>query len=116
MVRFNRALTREMVAMSASAFVALAAIFVVVVLVRVLGKAAVGDLEATAVLPMLAFGVLRFMPVLLSLALFIGVFMSLSRIWRDSEAIIWAGVPSKSRPQPSAIRLSAVNTSLALGM
>jgi lipopolysaccharide export system permease protein len=89
MVRFNRALTREMVAMSASAFVALAAIFVVVVLVRVLGKAAVGDLEATAVLPMLAFGVLRFMPVLLSLALFIGVFMSLSRIWRDSEAIIW---------------------------
>jgi lipopolysaccharide export system permease protein len=89
MARFDRALTREMAGLSASAFVALAAIFVVVVLVRVLGKAALGDLEATAVLPMLAFGVLRFMPVLLTLALFIGVFMSLSRIWRESEAVIW---------------------------
>lgn len=50
-----------------------------------------GDLEVGAVLPMLAFGVLRFLPVLLSLGLFIGVFMSLSRIWRDSEAVIWMG-------------------------
>lgn len=89
MARFDRALTREMAAMSASAFIALAAIFVVVVLVRVLGKAALGDMEVGAVLPMLAFGVLRFLPVLLSLALFIGVFMCLSRVWRESEAVIW---------------------------
>ena len=94
MARFDRALTREMAAMSATAFAALAAIFVVVLLVRVLGRAALGDMEAGAVLPMLAFGVLRFLPVLLSLALFIGVFMSLSRVWRESEAVIWmcAGV------------------------
>jgi lipopolysaccharide export system permease protein len=89
MTRFDRTLTREAAAMSASAFVALASIFVVVLLVRVLGKAALGDMEVGAVLPMLAFGVLRFLPVLLSLALFIGVFMSLSRIWRESEAVIW---------------------------
>lgn len=91
MRRFDRALTREMAAMTASTFVALLAIFLVVILVRVMGRAAVGDLEAGAVLPLLAFGVLRYLPVLLSLALFIGVFMSLSRIWRDSEAVIWMG-------------------------
>lgn len=94
MRRFDRALTREMAAGAGIGFVALAAIFSVVLLVRTLGKAAMGDLEVDAVLPMLGFGVLRSLPVLLSLALFIGVFMSLSRLWRDSEAVIWmnAGV------------------------
>lgn len=91
---FERALTREMASGAGMSFVALAAIFSVVLLVRTLGKAAMGDLEVDAVLPMLGFGVLRSLPVLLSLALFIGVFMSLSRLWRDSEAVIWmnAGV------------------------
>lgn len=91
MGRFQRALTREMTAMASMAFAALSAIFVVVLLVRTLGKAAVGELAAEAVLPMLAFGYVRVMPTLLSLGLFIGVFMSLSRLWRDSEAVIWMG-------------------------
>jgi lipopolysaccharide export system permease protein len=71
------------------AFTALASIFTVVLLVRTLGKAAIGDITGSAVLPLLGFGFLRFLPVLLSLSLFIGVFMSLSRLWRDSEAVIW---------------------------
>ncbi|MEW5786499.1 MAG: LPS export ABC transporter permease LptF [Pseudomonadota bacterium] len=87
--RFERALSREMAALASMAFAALAAIFAVVLLVRVLGKAALGDVAGEAVLPLLGFGFMRFLPVLLSLALFIGVFMSLARLWRDSEAIIW---------------------------
>lgn len=75
--------------MGSMAFSALASIFAVVLLVRTLGKAALGDIAGAAVLPLLGFGFLRFLPVLLSLALFIGVFMSLSRLWRDSEAVIW---------------------------
>lgn len=77
--------------MASMAFAALSAIFVVVLLVRTLGKAAVGELAGEAVLPMLAFGYLRFLAMLMSLALFVGVFMSLSRLWRDSEAVIWMG-------------------------
>jgi len=94
MRRFERALTREMAGGAGMAFAALAAIFSVVLLVRTLGKAAIGDFAVDAVLPMLGFGLLRSLPVLLSLALFVGVFMSLSRLWRDSEAVIWmnAGV------------------------
>lgn len=91
MRHFDRALTREMAGTAAATFAALLSIFLVVVLVRVLGKAAMGDLEAGAVPPMLAFGVMRFLPVLFSLALFVGVFMSLTRTWRDSEAVIWMG-------------------------
>ncbi len=86
---FDRVLIREMAADSAMAFTALSAIFAVVLLVRVLGRAALGDLANDAVFPMLAFGFARFLPILLSMALFIGVFMSQSRLWRDSEAVIW---------------------------
>lgn len=86
---FDRVLIKEMASGAGMAFASLAAIFAVVLLVRVLGKAAVGDLANDAVLPMLGFGFLRFLPILLSLSLFIGTFMSLSRLWRDSEAVIW---------------------------
>ncbi len=86
---FDRALIREMASGSGAAFAALAAIFTVVLLVRVLGRAALGDLANDAVFPMLGFGFARFLPILLSMALFIGVFMSMSRLWRDSEAVIW---------------------------
>ncbi len=83
-----------MAAGAALGFAALVAIFSVVILVRILSKAVVGDIDVSAIMPMLGFGVLRTLPVLLSLGLFIGVFMSLSRLWRDSEAVIWmnAGV------------------------
>lgn len=89
MRRFQRALGQEMAATASLALVALLAIFSVVLLVRVLGRAAIGDFDVDAVLPLLAFRVMASLPVLLSLALFIGVFMSLSRLWRDSEAVIW---------------------------
>lgn len=89
MRRFQRALTREMASMASMAFAALSTIFIVVLLVRTLGKAAMGDIAGAAVLPMLGFGFVRSSPILLSLSLFVGVFMSLSRLWRDSEAVIW---------------------------
>ncbi|MDP2786901.1 MAG: LPS export ABC transporter permease LptF [Pseudomonadota bacterium] len=89
MRRFERALTREMAEGAAVGFAALVAIFSVVILVRTLSKAVAGDLDVDAIMPMLGFGVLRTLPVLLSLGLFVGVFMSLSRLWRDSEAVIW---------------------------
>lgn len=73
------------------AFAALTALFESVVLVRMLGRAASGELEAAAVMPMLGFAFVYFLATLLSVGLFIGVFMSLSRLWRDSEAVIWMG-------------------------
>ena len=83
-----------MAATASMALIALVAIFAVVLLVRTLGRAAIGDIAAEAILPLLGFRLMVLLPVLLSLALFIGVFMTLSRLWRDSEAVIWmnAGV------------------------
>lgn len=110
MRRFERALTREMASGAGLAFASLVSIFSVVLLVRTLGKAAMGDLEVDAVIPMLGFGLLRSLPVLLSLSLFIGVFMSLSRLWRDSEAVIWmnAGVGPWGWARPVLIFITPV--------
>lgn len=38
---------------------------------------------------MLGFSALNFMPILLSLTLFVSVLLSLSRAYRDSEMVVW---------------------------
>lgn len=80
-----------MTATGASALAALSAIVLVSLMVRILGKAAIGDINPEAVFPFIGFGLLNFLPVLLSLSLFMAVFLTLTRLWRDSEMVIWAG-------------------------
>lgn len=87
---FRNALLREMTTTGSIALGALSAIILVTQVVRILGKAATGDILGAAVLPFLAFGYLHFLPVLLSLALFMGVFLTLTRFWQDSEMVIWS--------------------------
>lgn len=80
-----------MTATSGIALGVLTAILLVSLAVRILGTAAVGDLEVSAILPFITFGYLRLLPILLSLALFIGVMLTFSRYWQDSEMVIWSG-------------------------
>jgi lipopolysaccharide export system permease protein len=88
---FRNALIREMTVTGSIALGALSAIVLVIQVVRILGKAATGDILGAAVLPFLAFGYLHFMPILLSLSLFMAVFLTLTRFWQDSEMVIWSG-------------------------
>jgi len=87
---FQNALLREMTATGSVVLGALSAIVIVIQVVRILGKAATGDIIEGAVLPYLAFGYLHFLPVLLSLSLFMAVFLTLTRYWQDSEMVIWS--------------------------
>lgn len=88
---YQRALLREMTETSGIALGILSAILLVTLMVRMLGNAALGEVEASAVLPFISFGYLRLLPILLSLSLFIGVLLTLSRFWQDSEMVIWEG-------------------------
>lgn len=88
---YQRALLREMTANSGIALGVLSAILLVTLSVRLLGNAAVGQFDISAVLPFITFGYLRLLPILLSLALFIGVLLTLARYWQDSEMVIWLG-------------------------
>jgi lipopolysaccharide export system permease protein len=72
-------------------FIVLLGITVATQLVHFLGLAAGGSITLTGVFALLAFTSFNYLPVLLSLTLFIAVLMSLTRSYRDSEMIVWLG-------------------------
>lgn len=88
---YQKALIREMSETGIYALAALAAIIIVTLIARILGRAALGDIATEAVLPFIGFGLMHLLPVILSLALFMAVFLTLTRYWRDSEMVVWFG-------------------------
>lgn len=86
---FQRALIREFSNLALAVFATLFAITLTTQLVRLLGQAATGRVLSEGVLALLGFTALNYLPVLLSLTLFIAVLMALSRSYRDSEMVIW---------------------------
>ena len=92
---FRRALREELTQTALAVFVALLAILMTVVLVRLLGQAAGGRMPPKAVFALLGYAALAQVPVVVTLAVFLSVLMVLSRAWRDSEMVVWAsaGVP-----------------------
>lgn len=92
---FRKALLREFRNSALALFVALFAILVSVVLIRMLGQAAGGRVPPDAVMALIGFGALAQLPVVLSLTLFVSVLITLSRYYRDSEMVVWfsSGLP-----------------------
>lgn len=86
---FERAARREFAQAAAGISVALLAILTSTQLIRLLKDAAGGRIAPEAVASLLGFAALNFMPVLLSLTLFVAILLSLSRAYRDSEMVIW---------------------------
>jgi lipopolysaccharide export system permease protein len=58
-------------------------------LIRFLGESVSGLLAVEGVLAMLGFSSLNYLPVLLSISLFLSVLLTLSRSYRDSEMVVW---------------------------
>jgi lipopolysaccharide export system permease protein len=88
-VIFSRSLMREFGQVSLSVGAVLLAITFTTQIIKLLGRAAGGVLPADAVLVMLGFGALTYLPVVVSLTLFIAVLLTLSRCYRDSEMVVW---------------------------
>jgi len=86
---FHRSLLREFANLAVAVFLTLFLIAVTIRLIRLLGQAAGGKLPSDAVFAFLGFFSLHILPVLLSLTLFITVLLTLARMWRDSEMVIW---------------------------
>lgn len=92
---FKRALLREFSSLAIAVFLTLLAVTLTTQLIRLLGQAAGGSVLSEGVLLLLGFSALNYLPVLLSLTVFISVLMALSRSYRDSEMVIWfsCGLP-----------------------
>lgn len=86
---FHKALLREFAGVALATFLVLLGITLVTQLVRLLGQAASGSITSTSVVALLGFTAIGYLPVLLSLTLFISVLMTLSRSYRDSEMMVW---------------------------
>lgn len=86
---FHRALVLEFAGNGLLVFAILLGIVVVSQLIRFLGAAVSGKLAADGVLALLGFSALNYLPVLLSISLFISILLTLSRCYRDSEMVVW---------------------------
>lgn len=86
---FHRALVSEFVANGLLIFSILLGIVVVSQVIRFLGEAVSGKLAVDGVLALLGFSSLNYLPVLLSMSLFISILLTLSRCYRDSEMVVW---------------------------
>jgi lipopolysaccharide export system permease protein len=58
-------------------------------LVRILGQAAGGRVDNASVIELVALTALTWLPIVLTLTLFVAVLMTLSRAYRDSEMVVW---------------------------
>jgi lipopolysaccharide export system permease protein len=86
---FDRALVREFASTGFFVFTILLAIIVLTQLIRLLGESVGGTLPVEAVLVLLGFSALNYLPILLSISLFLSVLLTLTRSYSDSEMVVW---------------------------
>lgn len=118
---FYRALLREFFLTASAVCAVLLAIMVTTQFIRLLGMAAGGKFAADGVAAILGFTAFNYLPVVLSLTLFISVLSCLTRMHQDSEMVVW----SASGVSPGAwigpvlafsIPLALIIAALSLGL
>ncbi len=86
---FQRALVGEFASNGLLVFAVLLGIVVVSQLIRLLAEAVSGRIAVDGVLALLGFSAMNYLPVLLSISLFVSILLTLSRSYRDSEMVVW---------------------------
>jgi len=86
---FSRSLVRELTATAVALFLVLQGILFSNLVLRLLARAAGGTVAAEGILALLGFNALFYFNILLSVALFFTVLLTLSRSYRDSEMVVW---------------------------
>lgn len=86
---FHSSLRKELSRSFGATLVVLATIVMTIILIRTLGLASRGSVNPSEVFLVMAYTVLGYMPTILSLSLFIAIVGTLSRMYRDSEMVIW---------------------------
>lgn len=86
---FHSSLRREMARSFGASLLVLLTIVITMLLIRTLGLANKGSVNPEEILLVLTYTVIGRLPTVLTLALFIAVVSTLSRMYRDSEMVIW---------------------------
>lgn len=86
---FKRSLLQEFFGTALASLIVLLGIMVAQRIAFYLGFAARGSVASDAISALLGFSLLKFLPMLLSLTLFLAVLLTLTRTHRDSEMVVW---------------------------
>ena len=99
---FDSSIRRELARSFGATLVVLVTVVMTMMLIRTLGQASRGSVNPSDVMLVMGFTVLGQLPIILSLSLFVAVVGVLSRMYRDSEMVIWfssgQGLMSLLRP------------------
>ncbi len=88
---FHSSLRKELARSFGATLVVLVTIVMTMTLIRTLGQATRGSVNPQEVMMVMGYTVLGYLPTILTLCLFIAIVGSLSRMYRDSEMVIWFG-------------------------
>jgi lipopolysaccharide export system permease protein len=86
---FDSTVRRELARSFGATLVVILTIVITMMLIRTLGMAAGGEVAPDDVVLLLGYTALGYLPMMLGLSLFIAVVVSLGRMYRDSEMVIW---------------------------
>ncbi|MCW8198086.1 LPS export ABC transporter permease LptF [Verminephrobacter aporrectodeae subsp. tuberculatae] len=99
---FDSSIRKELARSFGATLVVLVTVVMTMMLIRTLGQASRGNVSPSDVTLVMGFTVLGQLPAILGLSLFIAVVGMLSRMYRDSEMVIWfasgRGLASLLRP------------------
>jgi lipopolysaccharide export system permease protein len=88
---FHSSIRKELARSFGATLVVLVTVVMTMTLIRTLGEAGRGTFNPADVLIIMGYTVLSDMPTILSLSLFLAVLNVLTRMFRDSEMVIWFG-------------------------
>jgi lipopolysaccharide export system permease protein len=88
---FHSSLRKELARSFGASLVVLVTIVITMTLVRTLNLANRGSVNPEDILMVMGYAMIGYMPLLLALSLFIAIVGTLSRMYRDSETVIWFG-------------------------
>ncbi len=86
---FQSSLRKELARSFGATLVVLVTIILTIVLIRTLGQASRGAVNPQDVMLLMAYATLGRLPTILGLSLFIAMVSVLSRLYRDSEMVVW---------------------------
>jgi len=86
---FHSSLRRELSRSFGATLIVLVTVVMTMTLIRTLGQATRGNFNPSDVTQVMGYTVLAYMPTLLTMSLFIAIIATLTRMYRDSEMVIW---------------------------
>jgi lipopolysaccharide export system permease protein len=86
---FHSTLRKELARSFGGSFVVLITVVMTMILIRTLGQASKGSVDPQDILLVMGYTVVGHLPTILTLSLFVCIVGTLSRIYRDSEMVIW---------------------------